>query len=392
MDEKIKQMQQVMTQTKIDVLILHYPEELVMAFDYFPFWGRSFAFVFRNQAPILFIPENEPDISLIQGNLNEQVKVISVDDFETLATYKRRQKLEVLTIGTSLLPKNASLPANGAEQGGMPYEWWQQLLDLPNVTVRDESPLIQSFSKHKSKTAIEKIRSAHKIAEVGLQTFYEMLHSNVTEYEVALAIETRIKQQAMASGCRFVLCYPQIQAGRNSLESGTFNRTTTKMLETSELVLLELAVCIDGYWLDLTRTGVVGTANHQQLWHYQQVEKAQLAAIRAMKPGVAFSHLQAIAKEALQSENLAVFFTHGLGHSVGYQYHDPALAINEFSQQVLEPGMILTIEPGIYGAEIEGGIRIEDNLLVTESGVEWLSSSITGLTGERRTHLEFGGK
>lgn len=392
MSEKIKEIQQAMQRTAIDVLLLHYPEELVMAFDYFPFWGRSFGFVFKEQAPILFIPENEPDRSLIQSNTDYEVQLIDEWVFERLLSYQEQQAAEYLKIGTSLLPKNASLPANGAEQGGMSHEWWQQLLDLPHTMVSDESRLIQSFSQRKSQTAIEKIRQAHKIAEVGLQTFYDRLQPGITEYEMMLAIEAKIKQQAMTNGHRFVLCYPQIQAGNNTLDSGKFNRTTTKNLAATELVVLELAVCVDGYWLDLTRTGVVGTPSSQQLRHYQQVEKAQLAAIHAMKPGVTLSQLQAIAKQTLQEEGLAKKFTHGLGHSVGYQYHDPGLAINDENQQLLEVGMILTIEPGVYGKEINGGIRIEDNLLVTETGIEWLSSEISGLNGERRTIPAFGGE
>lgn len=392
MNEKIQEIQAMMDEKDIDVLLLHHPEELVMAFDYFPFWGRSFGFVFKNQSAILFIPANEPDIAMIQQNSTYDVQQIGEHDFITLAEYRKQQSLEKLKIGASLFPKNASIPANGAEQGGLPYEWWQELFALDDVTVVDESLLIQGFSRRKSQTAIEKIRQAHKIAEVGLQTFYDSLRPGVTEFDVALSIETSIKQKAMASGSRFVLCYPQIQAGKNTLASGTFNRTTMKILAEGELVLLEIAVCVNGYWLDLTRTSVVGTPSRQQFWHYQQVEKAQQAAIQAMKPGVALSQLQKLAKQSLATVHLADLFTHGLGHSVGYQYHDPALAIDELSTEFLEEGMILTIEPGIYGEEIGSGMRIEDNILVTKNGIEWLSKGLTGLQGEQKNDWKFGGE
>jgi Xaa-Pro aminopeptidase len=103
------------------------------------------------------------------------------------------------------------------------------------------------------------------------------------------------------------------------------------------------------------------------------IKDAQQAAIDGMHPGVTAGQIDALARNKIAAQGLSSFFTHHTGHHVGFRYHDPGFLILPGESALLEPGMVITIEPGVYVPERGGGARIEDNVLVTESGHEVLS-------------------
>jgi Xaa-Pro aminopeptidase len=147
------------------------------------------------------------------------------------------------------------------------------------------------------------------------------------------------------------------------------------------LVLIELGTCVNGYWSDLTRTAPVGEVKPAVEQILNVAAEAQKAAINAAVPGVSAGRVDAAARDSIAGRGFAEFFTHLTGHHVGFRYHDPGFAIVPGEAAQLEPGMIITIEPGVYVRERGAGARIEDNVLVTESGNEILSRA----NGSRRT-------
>ena len=100
---------------------------------------------------------------------------------------------------------------------------------------------------------------------------------------------------------------------------------------------------------------------------------AQQAAVDGIRPGVSADHIDALARDKIAAQGFSAFFTHHTGHHVGFRYHDPGFVILPGESALLEPGMVITIEPGVYVPERGGGARIEDNVLVTPSGHEVLS-------------------
>ena len=164
-----------------------------------------------------------------------------------------------------------------------------------------------------------------------------------------------------------------VQSGPNSADAGRFNRSTARRLEDGDLVLIELATCVNGYWSDLTRTASVGSPKPEAASILEIVKGAQRAAINGVRPGISAGDIDAIARDKIAAQGLAAYFTHHTGHHVGFRYHDPGFGILPGVSSVLEPGMIITIEPGVYVPERGAGARIEDNVLVTESGHEILS-------------------
>jgi Xaa-Pro aminopeptidase len=129
----------------------------------------------------------------------------------------------------------------------------------------------------------------------------------------------------------------------------------------------------DGYTADLTRTVLVGKATQRQKAIYNTVLNAQQYASSKVKAGIKACDLDKVARDIIKKAGYLKYFGHGLGHGIGLLIHDNP-AINPTNQQVLEPGMVITIEPGIYIPNW-GGVRIEDDILVTPRGYEVLTIS-----------------
>ena len=147
--------------------------------------------------------------------------------------------------------------------------------------------------------------------------------------------------------------------------------STKRKLEEGDLALLELAVVADGYWADRTRVRVAGKPTSQQDEVFEIVKSAQAAAMKTIKAGVRACDVDRGARDVIRKEGYENAFVHITGHGIGFRYHEPVPMIMPDNDLLLEGGMITTIEPGIYLAEM-GGIRLEDDIAVTDEGFEVL--------------------
>ena len=144
-----------------------------------------------------------------------------------------------------------------------------------------------------------------------------------------------------------------------------------KKLKKGDLVTIDFGCFYQGYVSDITRTFVLGKANEKQKKIYDIVLKAQVAACRAVKPGLACSRLDGVARDIIMKAGYGDYFGHGLGHGIGLVVHDwPRM--NARSPETLDTNMVVTIEPGIYIPNW-GGVRIEDDVVVTATGGQILS-------------------
>jgi len=165
-----------------------------------------------------------------------------------------------------------------------------------------------------------------------------------------------------------------VQSGPNTVDAGRFNRSSGRRIEEGDLVLIEMATCVDGYWSDLTRTVPVGRVSAEQNDLLAAVVEAQRAALQLVAPGVSADAIDAAARSVLARAGFADDFTHATGHHVGFRYHDPGFAIAPGNHDTLEAGMVITIEPGAYVPHLRCGARLEDNVAITASGSEILSA------------------
>lgn len=148
---------------------------------------------------------------------------------------------------------------------------------------------------------------------------------------------------------------------------------TDRPIEEGEPVVIDMGAKVGGYCADLTRTVVLGEPTPLFRERYNLVLNAQQAALDAIRPGISGKEADAAARDVIAAGGAGEAFFHGLGHGVGLLIHE-APSLGQASEDTLQPGQIVTIEPGVY-FDGWGGIRIEDLAVVTESGIEILSNS-----------------
>jgi Xaa-Pro aminopeptidase len=214
---------------------------------------------------------------------------------------------------------------------------------------------------------IERIRDAARVGSEVMEETIRLVRPGVTELDLAAEIGYRMRRKG-ASGESFEAI---VAAGpRSALPHA---RPTSRQIGRNELVVLDLGAILRRYCSDLTRTVYVGKAPARVRQWYQAVLEAQRSARDAVKAGVTAGEVDAAARNYLQRKNLGRYFVHSTGHGIGLEIHeDPRLARGQ--KTLLEPGNVITIEPGVY-VEGVGGIRIEDDILVTQRGAEVLTTA-----------------
>ncbi len=155
-----------------------------------------------------------------------------------------------------------------------------------------------------------------------------------------------------------------VAAGRRS--ALPHRRASSEPIPKRGFVVVDSGVILRGYCSDMTRTVHMGSVSREQRRWYEAVLEAQLAGIGAVAPGKAVAEVDQAARRVLRKAGLDRYFTHSTGHGVGLEIHEPPRLANQQSER-LEPGMVITIEPGVY-VPGKGGIRIEDMVVVTGSG------------------------
>jgi Xaa-Pro aminopeptidase len=284
----------------------------------------------------------------------------------------------------ALVKTTISSPARvvGIEAGHLTVarqEWltrtWQSR--SADITLRSTERLIERFRAVKDAAEISLLREAARRLTPVAATAIDSIGSGIPEKEVAAVIETALRRAGyerpafdtiVASGPNSAL--PHYRAGDRALHDG-------------DLVVLDFGGVLDGYCSDLTRTVTVGNPSPEARRLHTAVLEAQAAAIDAVKPGVTTADIDGAARQVLVGYGLGEAFGHGTGHGLGLDVHEEPRVSKprpDVPPERLEPGMVFTIEPGAYVPGF-GGVRIEDDVLVTETGCEVLTSVPRELQG-----------
>lgn len=216
----------------------------------------------------------------------------------------------------------------------------------------------------KTADEVEKIRVACGITDACLEHLSRMLQPGVSEFDIQLDLEFFIRRQGAE-----IAFTPTVVSGPNSAKP--HGKASERKLEVGDFLTLDLGAKKDGYCSDITRTFVIGEASDRHKEIYGQVLKAQVAAVDALKAGRPASEPDLLSREILDEIGLAKYFGHGLGHGLGRAVHDYG-GLGPSSKDTIEPGQVWTVEPGVY-IEGFGGVRIEDDVHVTENGPEVLT-------------------
>ena len=215
---------------------------------------------------------------------------------------------------------------------------------------------------------IELIQRACDIASRAFEETLPFIRTGVTESEVASELVYRMqKNGATAPSFRTI-----VGSGPNGAEP--HYSAGPRKIERGDMIVIDFGAQYHMYCSDITRTVVIGPPSAEQKRMHETVAKAQAAALAKMKPGARGSSVDAAARTLIDRTKYKGRFIHGLGHSVGLAVHDPGTGLSPGSDLVLRPNMVLTDEPGIYVPGF-GGVRIEDDVLVTKDGPRVLSTA-----------------
>lgn len=236
----------------------------------------------------------------------------------------------------------------------------------------DVSEAIISARLVKDGDEIRRMREACAIASKACVDVQQSLEPGVRESEVAAEL-THIMMRSGAQGNAFETI---VGFGPNSAEPH-YHAGPAK-LKKGDFVLMDFGALYKRYRSDITRTYFLGKASARQREMYRVVKEAQRRALRAIKPGVKGGSVHEIAAKYIDSTKFKGRFIHGLGHSLGLATHDGS-ALHPRIDLALKPGMVFTVEPGVYIPGY-GGVRIEDNIVVTKKGCELLTSAPRELT------------
>jgi Xaa-Pro aminopeptidase len=241
-------------------------------------------------------------------------------------------------------------------------EFTQNILDVEWIPVT-----IDKIRRVKDESEIAKIRKAVGIADAAFEHILPFIKPGVQEKDLALELETFMRRSGSEKNAfDFIVASGE----RSSLPHGV---ASDKIIQSGELLTMDYGCVYDHYHSDMTRTVAIGNVRSELYDLYRVVTQAQQAALQHIRPGLKGLEVDKIARDIITVNGYGEYFGHGLGHGVGLAIHEePRLSPTD--ETVLEPGMVVTVEPGIYIPNV-GGVRIEDMVLVTAAGCEILTQS-----------------
>jgi Xaa-Pro aminopeptidase len=265
--------------------------------------------------------------------------------------------------------KGLAIRRLGFEASRLNYIDYLSLKDtLSGITITPTASMIERMRLIKDSQEIVYIKKATRISIQTLQYLKRIIRPGKKELEIAAEIERFIRYHGAEHNAFETI----VASGANT--SFPHHITSDKRLQNHEAVLVDMGTSYLGYKSDLTRVFFLGKMRTLVKDLYTVVLEAQKEALRVIKPGLPAKELDDISRRFIAQKGYGEYFTHSLGHGVGLEVHEGP-SISSQSKQVLETGMVFTIEPAIYLPK-KCGIRIEDMVLVTKKGCEVISGSL----------------
>ena len=239
---------------------------------------------------------------------------------------------------------------------------------LDDVALVAVDGLVEKMRAVKDAQELALIEQAAVVSRGAVEEVMALIRPGVRERDLALAAEDYIRKEAGAE-----LAFPPIIAsGPRSAQC--HGEPGPRELAVGDLVVIDLGARWQGYGADITRTVAVGKAAERQREIYALCRRAQQEALGALRAGMACAELDGVARAIIEEAGYGAHFGHGLGHGVGLEPHE-APRVSRTSEDSLATGMTVTVEPGIYLAEV-GGVRLEDLVAVTEDGRRVLTHAL----------------
>lgn len=352
---KIKNLQAYLKDNSIDAAFITNPDNVFYftGFKSNPHERLLGVMIFNEAEPFLICPQMEiPDAK----NAGWSGNIVGHTDTENAMEILYRTANETVSFIKTI----------AIEKSHMIVERCDAINDFfssPKIVGIDEKTSAMRVIKDSSE--LEILREAAALADYAIEVAAKTIKEGITEIEVMTEIELALKKR----GVTHMSFDTTVLTGDHA--ASPHGKTGDRKLQKGDLVLFDLGVVHKGYCSDITRTLALGEPGEEQKKVYEIVLEAELAALNAVKPGVTAAELDGISRGVIEKAGYGEYFTHRLGHGLGISVHEfPSL--HGSNDMKMEAGMVFTIEPGIY---VPGkvGVRIEDDLAVTEDGVEVLT-------------------
>ena len=380
--DRIARVRDAMLDAKLDAVVCRLPENVLMLSGYWPLSGWSFLLLPRDDTPLCVAPhceEREANEELWEARcVTYRFGVLDAPNpYDALANIlKEAVRGEAYSrVGIEGAFENVAPPWNVAEPA-IPAGITRGLLEsvFGCEALVDTTDLIHTLRARKTPAEQDKLSRTNTIAQLGMEAFHDKVKPGVTGVELVAHVERAVMTKGTGQAdVKRVRAFAQVATGAAETSMGyrPMEIATTRKMVEGDLALLELAVVADGFWCDRTRVAVAGAPTDQQRKVFEAVVSAQEAAIAAERSGVRAGDVDEAARSVIREAGYEEGFFHVTGHGLGFRYHEPSPLIAPGSEEVLETGMCHTVEPGVYLPEI-GGIRVKDDVVVTENGAEVL--------------------
>ena len=346
--ERLKGVQTILSKNKIDALLIDHPKDLLYLTGIELSAGKLLAT--RNGAHLL-----------VDGRYIEKCK--------------RESPIPVILAQDNSLQEllaSPNLEKIGFDSEQTSFKAYKDLdkiifqinkIDNKNLNLVPIDNPIKQLRSIKDATELRLMNEAAILGSEGFDYVCLLLKEGITEAEVALKLEIFWKER----GGKSVAFDPIIAFGPNS--SMPHYRAGNVKLTKGQPVLIDIGVTLKNYHSDMTRTLFFGPPDPKLIEIYDIVKEAQQKALDLCKPGISVGALDEAARKLIASKGYGENFSHSLGHGIGLDVHEYPIIRNKspYKEQVLEPRMVITIEPGIYLPDI-GGVRIEDTIVITKGG------------------------
>jgi Xaa-Pro aminopeptidase len=253
------------------------------------------------------------------------------------------------------------------------YEEWEKLRErCSDVELTGVAGWVEEQRMVKTADEISLIAKAQEIADDAFALLFQSIRRGAKEIDLALELEFTMRKMGAES-----VSFPIIAVSgeRSSLPHGT---PTSRTLRDGDFVTFDFGATYQGYHSDETRTFVIGNLDKKHEEVYGIVLEAQEAALATVKPGALAKDVDLAGRKVIEDAGYGQYFGHSIGHGVGLSVHEGP-SVSRKSETVLAPGMVITVEPGIYIPGF-GGVRIEELVVVTDDGMRVLTTSPKDLT------------
>jgi len=236
----------------------------------------------------------------------------------------------------------------------------------PEADYPDASDVLSDLRLKKDKAEVDAMRRAVKIAQAALEATIPFIKIGMTEREVSSELVVQLLKNGSDPEMPFS---PIVSGGPNG--ANPHASPTDRKLQAGDLLVVDWGAAYEGYISDLTRTFAVGEVDDEYKKIHMIVQEANAAGRAAGKPGAACADVDKATRDVIEKSGYGEYFTHRTGHGIGMEGHEEPYMRGD-NMQLLEPGMAFTVEPGIY-LPGRNGVRIEDNVVITETGADMLS-------------------